>query len=98
MKLCSWCDNTFKPTVSYQIYCSAECRNEATKEKVIERQKILRRKKSFNKKKPCIGGCGTILSPYNDSGFCSSCNVNPKHVVKALKELKRLGIIEHEQE
>lgn len=98
MKLCNWCDNTFNPSVTYQIYCSIECREEATKEKVLERQKILRRKKNFGKKRFCVGGCGTILSPYNDSGFCANCNINPKHVEKALKELKRLGFIEYEQE
>jgi hypothetical protein len=43
-----------------------------------------------------LGGCGTSLSIYNDSGFCSNCNVSEKAVNKMLKEIK--GFIEYEQE
>jgi hypothetical protein len=43
-----------------------------------------------------LGGCGTQLSIYNDSGFCANCNVHEKAVDKMLKELK--GIIEYEQD
>ena len=98
MKLCSWCDQSFKPAVSYQIYCSEQCRESATKEKIAERHKVLKRKKRFGKERKCLGGCGTSLTVYNDAGFCANCNINPKDVDKALKELKRLGIIEYEQE
>jgi hypothetical protein len=98
VKTCSWCDQNFKPTVSYQIYCSAICREEATKEKVLERQKILKRKRFFGKTRYCSGGCGSTLSPYNESTFCPDCYINPKQVSRALKELKRLGIIDYDKD
>lgn len=98
MKQCSWCSNQFNTLVSYQIYCSALCREKATKEKILERQKILKRKKRFKEKRFCSGNCGTRLTVYNESNFCANCNVNPKDVTKALKELKRLGIIDYEQQ
>jgi hypothetical protein len=43
-----------------------------------------------------LGGCGTSLSIYNDSGFCANCNVSEKAVQKMIKELK--GFIEYEQD
>lgn len=90
MKFCSWCDNTFKPTVSYQIYCSVECRTQATKEKILERHKVLKRQKRRDKERICAAGCGTILSSYNDGKFCDTCIVHPKQVEKILKEIKSL--------
>ena len=96
MKLCSRCDKTFTPKVSYQIYCGELCREEATKEKIAERYQITRRQKRIGKERKCIGGCGTKLSIYNDSGFCSNCNVSKKQVDKMIKELK--GFIEYEQD
>lgn len=88
MRLCNWCDNQFVPKVSYQIYCSIDCRDKATKEKIIDRHKILRRKKRRDKVRLCQGGCGTKLSIYNDDTMCNSCSVNNKQVSKAMKELK----------
>ena len=88
MKLCSWCDNAFSPTVSYQIYCTTQCRDEATKEKISERHKILRRKKRRSKVRVCAGGCGTTLSVYNDEPMCNNCSVNDKQVNKKIKEIK----------
>ena len=96
MKLCSRCDNYFTPKVSYQIYCSELCREEATKEKIAERYQVTRRKKRIGKIRKCLGGCGVDLSIYNDSGFCSNCNVSKKTVDKMIKELK--GLITYEQE
>ena len=96
MKLCSRCDNYFTPKVSYQIYCTKFCRDDATKEKIAERYQITRRQKRVGKKRLCLGGCGTSLSIYNDSGFCSSCNVNKKEVDKMIKQLK--GFFEYEQD
>lgn len=90
MKLCKWCDNYFKPNVSYQVYCSAECRNQATKEKIVERHKILRRQKRKNKKRYCQGNCGTILSVYNDGKFCDHCLVDFKVLDKKMKEIKNM--------
>ena len=96
MKLCSRCDIYFDPKVSYQIYCSNTCRDEATREKIAERYNITRSQRRIGKVRKCLGGCGVSLSIYNESGFCSNCNVSEKEVAKMLKELK--GFIEYEQE
>lgn len=88
MKQCEWCNKEFTSKVSYQIYCSVECRSEATKEKIAERQKILRRNKRLNKTRNCAGGCGTRLSIYNDDTLCSQCKVNIKEVNLQIKEIK----------
>jgi len=96
VKLCSVCDVRFEPKVSYQIYCSLECRDLATKEKIQERYQITRRQKRKGKNRKCLGGCDTSLSIYNDSGFCANCNVSKKSVDKMLKQIK--GFIEYEQE
>ena len=95
MKTCDWCGNEFQPNVSYQIYCCVECRELATKEKVNERYQQKRRQKLAAKQRRCAGGCGTILSYYNDSPFCGRCLVDDKLVSKALKELK--GLIDYEK-
>lgn len=96
MKLCSRCDNRFVPRVSYQIYCSESCREQATKEKILERYQITKRQKRKGKKRLCFGGCGTPLSIYNDHGFCANCNVSKKEVDKMLKQVK--GFFDYEQE
>jgi hypothetical protein len=96
VKLCSRCDNYFTPKVSYQIYCGESCREDATKEKIAERYQATRRQKRIGKVRKCLGGCGQDLSIYNDSGFCSNCNISKKAVDKMIKELK--GFIEYEQE
>lgn len=90
MKLCSWCDNQFKPTVSYQIYCTTKCRDEATREKIVERHKALRRQKRKKKLRLCAGGCGIKLSIYNDDTMCNTCSVNQKQVDKKIKEIRML--------
>jgi hypothetical protein len=96
VKLCSRCDTRFDPKVSYQIYCSLECRDLATKDKIKERYQVTRRQKRKGKDRRCLGGCNTLLSIYNDSGFCANCNVSKKAVDKMIKELK--GFIEYEQD
>ncbi len=98
MKLCSRfdCDIYFLPKVSYQVYCSEECRTFATKEKIAERYQATRRQKRLGKVRKCLGGCGVDLSIYNDSGFCANCNVSEKLVNKMLKEIK--GIVQYEQD
>lgn len=96
MKLCERCDKRFQPKVTYQIYCSLECRDSATKDKIAERYNVSRRQKRIGKVRRCLGGCGVQLSIYNDSGFCSNCNVSQKAVEKMIKELK--GIIDYEQD
>jgi uncharacterized protein YmfQ (DUF2313 family) len=96
MKLCEFCSNSFTPKVSYQIYCSKDCRDKATRQKITERYQITRRKNRTGKNKKCSGGCGTVISIYNDNGFCSSCMVNQRKVDKMLKELR--GLFDYEQE
>jgi len=95
MKVCDWCSHEFQPNVSYQIYCSVECRASATKEKVKELYKTKRTKRLMVKERRCSNGCGTLLSGYNSSTICSSCNINRKQVDKTLKELR--GFIDYER-
>ena len=96
MKLCENCDKVFKPRVSYQIYCGSECRDIATKNKIALRYNITRTQKRIGKVRKCIGGCGIDLSIYNESGFCSNCNVSKRSVDKMLKQIK--GFFDYEQE
>lgn len=90
MKHCSWCDNTFKSDISYQIYCSTDCRNEATKEKIATRYIQTRRQKRKDKPRKCKK-CGLKLSIYNDENLCNSCQINPNDVTKALKQIKGIA-------
>ena len=96
MTTCSWCANDFESSVSYQIYCSKECRESATKEKIAKRYIENRLKNRSKKKRKCSGGCGIFISIYNDNGFCSACMTNKRKVDQMLKELK--GLFEYEKE
>jgi hypothetical protein len=96
VKQCSRCESYFKAKVTYQIYCSADCRTEATKEKIAERYQVTKRQKRKGKKRVCLGGCGQTLSIYNDDGFCANCNVSKKAVDKMLKQIK--GYFDYEQD
>ena len=87
MKHCSWCDKVFEATVSYQIYCSVECRDSATKEKIAARYIVSRGQKRLGKNRTCKQ-CGDSLSIYNDESLCNKCLVNPLEVTKALKEIR----------
>lgn len=89
-KHCSWCDNSFETTISYQIYCSPECREQATKEKIAERYRLQRAKKRRLKPRKCKG-CGTLLSVYNDDSTCQACSSNPEDVAKILREIKGIA-------
>jgi len=91
MKHCSFCDQTFSSQISYQIYCSAECRDMATKEKIANRYLYSRRQKRIGKQRKCKS-CQKNLSIYNDEQLCNDCNVNPVEVKKVLKEIK--GIVD----
>jgi hypothetical protein len=87
MKHCQWCDKQFKTDITYQIYCSPECRDMSTKEKIAARYMISRRQKRKGKERNCKS-CKEALSIYNDDSLCVKCNVNPSEVAKALKEIK----------
>jgi hypothetical protein len=89
-KHCSWCDTEFNSDISYQIYCSPTCREDATKQKIAERYIATRRQKRKGKERSCKQ-CGSQLSMYNDENLCVLCNVNPNSVQKALKEIKGKG-------
>ena len=88
MKYCQWCDNQFEANVSYQIYCSPECREAATKEKIAERYA---KSKILNRKPRRCKSCNTLMSMYNDDQICNNCTVNPLDVTKALKEMKGIA-------
>jgi hypothetical protein len=74
-------------SVSYQIYCSAECRDLATKEKIAERYLHSKRQKRRGKTRLCKS-CSSSLSIYNDDPVCSSCAINPDAVTRAIKDIK----------
>jgi len=95
MKICDWCSGEFKPNVSYQIYCSSECRQLSTKEKIGNKYKKKRREKLSRKTRYCSNDCGTVLSIYNDESYCGKCVVDEKQVNRMLRELK--GLIEYER-
>lgn len=88
-KHCQWCDNNFETAISYQIYCSSECRELATKEKIAERYLQTRVYRRVGKKRNCKS-CGTPLSIFNDEQICSACETNPQDVKRALKDIKDL--------
>jgi len=89
-KHCNWCDSQFETKLSYQIYCSPTCRDEATKEKIAEKYNRDRIAKRKNKDRPCRS-CGKQLSAYNDSNICVTCESNPDDVAQALKQIKGIA-------
>lgn len=93
---CNFCGEIFYRNSSKQIYCGPDCRQEASREKILERYNIEKIKKRVGKNKTCAGGCGTILSIYNDSKMCENCIVNNKKMNKFLKEIK--DYFDYEQE
>ena len=88
-KHCEWCDESFTAKVKYQIYCSPECRQDATKEKIAQRYIQEKTKKRALVNRFCKS-CGAKLSMYNNSTLCEQCDVNPTDVSKALKDIKKL--------
>jgi hypothetical protein len=87
-KVCQWCDDEFKTVSKNQIYCSPKCRAESTKKKIVERYQISKFKSRVGKERRCAGGCDTLISVYNDAGFCNACLVNQKKVDKFIKDLR----------
>ena len=96
MSFCIRCDNQFIPNSTKQIYCSVDCRQESSREKILERYHIKKRQNRIGRKKKCAGGCGTIISIYNDSGMCDNCLVNKNKFDSFIKDLK--GYIDYEKE
>lgn len=90
MKHCQWCDNQFETKVSYQIYCSAECREAATKEKIAQRYLLTRITNRIGKKRVCKS-CKAKLSIYNDESVCNKCAIDPDEISRALREIKGLS-------
>jgi hypothetical protein len=88
VKQCDWCNNYFSPAVSYQVYCNSSCREEATKEKITERHKQVKRQKRQKKDRLCLGKCGTRLSIYNDHKWCDNCYINEKEVNRKIKQIR----------
>lgn len=85
---CVWCDDEFERKSSKQIYCGAECRQLASKTKILERYHMEKRKKRVGKVRLCAGGCGTPLSIYNDTGKCDNCIIHKKKMKSFMKDLK----------
>lgn len=89
-KHCQWCDTSFQTEISYQIYCSSLCREQATREKIAQRYAISRRNSKIGKTRKCKS-CSNNLSIYNDTSICHNCSVNPSDVSKALKDIRNLS-------
>lgn len=87
MKQCNWCSNYFTANVSYQIYCSAICRDEAKREKIVERHRAVKRQKRSEKPRKCLK-CSKVLSVYNDEKYCNTCNINQKEINKKIREIR----------
>lgn len=88
MKECAWCNAQFEPLVHYQIYCGADCRKEATREKIKDRGRMATIRRRAKANRMCANGCGTPLSVYNTGKICQKCKVNDKLVNKALNNIK----------
>ena len=87
LKNCEWCGKDFDANVSYQIYCNADCRTAATKEKNNNKQREKRIKARVGKERLCAT-CKQPLSIYNDDTFCSTCIGDKKSLKRFLKEIK----------
>lgn len=96
MAYCAVCDQEFAQNSSKQIYCSVECRQQASKQKITERYEKEKIRKRIGKNRRCAGGCGTMLSIYNDSGMCDNCLEHKKRVAGFMRELKNYFDYEEE--
>ena len=86
-KNCEWCGTDFTANVSYQIYCSVDCRTQSTKEKTTSKQRERRIKSRVGKERLCTT-CKNPLSIYNDESFCSTCIGDQKLLRRFLKDIK----------
>ena len=87
LKNCEWCGTDFNANVSYQIYCSASCRTESTKEKTANKHRDRRIRSRVGKERLC-STCKKPLSIYNDDTFCSTCIGDQKLLRRFLKDIK----------
>lgn len=94
-KVCQWCNESFLSKSKNRIYCSDPCRIASTKKKIVERYHISKVRARVGKERKCSGDCGTIISLYNDEGFCNSCLMNNKKVEKFIKDLR--GYFDYEE-
>jgi hypothetical protein len=88
MQYCKWCDKEFVANSIKQIYCGPVCRQDASKQKILERYENEKIKKRIGKTRRCAGGCGTLLSIYNDIGMCDNCVVHKKKMQGFMREIK----------
>lgn len=88
MKACDWCRSDFEPATTYQIYCGAECRKQATKEKIKARGTVATVRRRAKNPRPCANGCGATLSIYNDGKICAKCRIDQRLVNKALNNMR----------
>lgn len=86
-KNCLWCQTEFEAKANNQVYHNSECRVAATKEKIANYYRSNKTKRK--RKKLCDGGCGTVLSRYNESGYCTSCMSSEKALRGLLREMRR---------
>jgi hypothetical protein len=89
-KFCQQCDTQFISNNKNQIYCCPDCRTIATKEKIMKRYRVSKAQSRVGKDRKCAGGCGTIISIYNNIGFCNSCMISKKKLDQTLKDMKEL--------
>ncbi len=95
MPRCAWCDAYFEQMHSQQIYCSIECRGEASKESARRYAKIAKYKSRRGKRRLCKS-CKKPLSIYNDHSLCQVCEIKDDLVRKALSNIK--DFIDYEQD
>ena len=83
------CSTSFHPLAHNQKYCSVECRN------IISDEKIKRRYYRLKQERPVPGRkckeCGIEISRYNKLTVCSSCeykliNIGIEDILKRLNE------------
>lgn len=84
-KQCNYCFGLFSTTLDRQIYCSANCRTLATKERQANNRKTV-----VPRRKSCASsGCSNLVSANLDSIYCSSCFYTNSDLEKDLRKIKR---------
>lgn len=86
-RVCAWekCNEEYTPATSNQIYHSEECQRLATNARIMKKY-YERKARRQGAVRVCIEqNCDTVLSRYNDSERCASCDA--KHTKEASKSL-----------